>query len=476
MEHVLNWNLAHQRFFEEMTKIPHGSFHEEAYSAYLEEFAKAHQFDYERDEKNNVIIRKPASKGYEDHKPVILQAHMDMVCEKNRDVDFNFETDALNLYIEDGYLKARGTTLGADDGVGDAYMLALLDDPEAKHPMLECIFTVQEEVGLFGALALKKEQLHATRMINLDDGGETVSCMSSAGGMNVILTKPNLQAPCSEQGYQLDVKGLKGGHSGGEIDKERGNANRLVARVLHALNKHYGIQLHDFEGGDKDNAIPRESTAVFVTDAPFEKIEQKVAEFDAIFKKEYEFSDAGVEVFVKPVEVTEAMSIEDTENIIHFMMCAPDGLHHHSMSIEGLSTASNNLAVIHCKEDVMINVSLRGALESYVDDLAEQMDVLADTFGFETAHEARYPAWSYDEHSELRDVMKTVCKRLYGQELELIAVHGGLECGVFKALVPEMEIVTMGPIMYDIHTPQERLNVESFDRTFVFLKEFLEAL
>ena len=476
MKHVLNQEIAHQRFFEEMTRIPHGSFHEEAYSAYVEEFAKAHHYDYERDEKNNVIIRKPASAGYEDHEPVILQAHMDMVCEKNRDVDFNFETDALQLRIEDGYLKATGTTLGADDGVGVAYMLSLLDDDQAKHPMLECIFTVQEEVGLFGALALKKEQLHAKRMINLDDGGETLSCMSSAGGMNVILTKPNIQAPCSEAGYRVDVKGLKGGHSGGEIDKERGNANRLVARILFELNQKFDIQLHDFEGGDKDNAIPRESTAVFASDAPYEKLEAKVKELEAIFKKEYEFSDAGVCVTLTPCEVEEVMSIEDSENIIRFMMCVPDGLHHHSMSIEGLSTASSNLAVIHCKDDVMINMSLRGALESYVDDQANVVDVLGETFGFETSHEARYPAWSYDENSELREVLKRVCKRLYNQELELVAVHGGLECGVFKKLVPDMEIVTMGPIMFDIHTPQERLNLESFDRTYTFLKEFLEEL
>ena len=476
MKYVLNQELAHQRFFEEMTTIPHGSFHEEAYSAYLEEFAKAHHFDYERDEKNNVIIRKPASVGYENHEPVILQAHMDMVCEKNRDVDFNFETDALQLRIEDGYLMATGTTLGADDGVGVAYMLSLLDDSNAKHPMLECIFTVQEEVGLFGALALKKEQLHAKRMINLDDGGETLSCMSSAGGMNVILTKPNIQAPCSEQGYRIDVKGLKGGHSGGEIDKERGNANRLVARVLFELNRLFDLQLHDFEGGDKDNAIPRESTAIFASDAPFEKLHAKVKELETIFKKEYEFSDAGVCVELNPCDVEEVMSIEESENIIRFMMCAPDGLHHHSMNIEGLSTASNNLAVIHCKDEIMINISLRGALESYVDDLANVVDVLGETFGFEIRHEARYPAWSYDEHSELRDVLKRVCKRLYNQELELVAVHGGLECGVFKKLVPDMEIVTMGPVMFDIHTPQERLNLESFDRTYTFLKEFLEEL
>lgn len=476
MKNILNHEILHQKYFEEMTCIPHGSFHEEAYSAYLEAFAKEHHFDYERDEKQNVIIRKPASKGYEKHEPVILQAHMDMVCEKNRDVAFDFAKDALKLKLEDGFLMAEGTTLGADDGVGVAYMLALLDDEEAEHPMLECVFTVQEEVGLFGALALKKEQLHAKRMINLDDGGETASCISSAGGMNVIFTHPNLQVPCTEQAYRVDIKGLKGGHSGGEIDKERGNANRLLARTLYALNENFDMQIHLIDGGDKDNAIPREAFAIFLSDAPQANLQAKVQEMEAIFKKELEFSDAGIQVLFEKAEAETAMSIEDSENLLKLLLCIPDGLHHHSMNIEGLSTASSNLAVVHCKEDIMINVSLRGALESYVDDLAVTMDILGEVFAFDTVHEARYPAWSYDEKSELREVMKRVCKELYDQELELLAVHGGLECGVFKALVPDMEIVTMGPIMSDIHTPQERLDMESFDRTYMFLKTFLENL
>ncbi len=476
MENILDHKITHQKYFEEITRIPHGSYHEEAISLYLVDFAKKHHFEYERDEKNNVIIRKPASKGYEDHKAVILQAHTDMVCEKNRDVAFDFEKDALKLKIEDGFLKAEGTTLGADDGVGVAYMLALLADSNAKHPMLECIFTVQEEVGLFGALALKKDQLHATRMINLDDGGETTSCMSSAGGVNVVFSVHNDQISCTGNAYQIDIKGLKGGHSGGEIDKERGNANRLLARVLYEINKSYNIQIHMMDGGDKDNAIPREASAIIVGDVCLNEIKTIVSSMEQVFAKELEFSDNGVELHVKETIATTALSKEDTDRLLKLMICIPDGLHHHSMNIEGLSTASSNLAVISMKEDIMINVSVRGALESYIDDLVNVMDVLGESFHYTTKHEAYYPAWSYDEKSELREVMKKVCKDIYQEELSLIAVHGGLECGVFKSLVPEMEIVTMGPIMHDIHTPQERLDLASFDRTFYFLKMFLEAL
>lgn len=477
MEYILDKNKKHHYYFEEMTKIPHGSFHEKAYSDYLVQFAKDHGFAYEQDEVYNVIIFKPASVGYEDHEPVILQAHIDMVCEKHRDVDFNFETDALQLKIEDGYLMANGTTLGADDGTGVAYMLALLDDKDAKHPMLECIFTVSEEVGLIGALALKKEQIKAKRMINLDDGGDFVSCMSSAGGMNVMLEKECVHIPCDSEAIRVCIKGLSGGHSGGEIHREKGNANRLLARILQYVNKHFGLQLASFHGGDKDNAIPREADATFISDAKASVIMEAIEQYAKQLYKEYEASDKGLSVLSEVTTCQEVLSVEESENFIALLNVLPDGLRHHSMSIEGLSTASSNLAVVHCANQQMsINVSLRGALESYVDDLAQVCELLANAYDFQYSADSRYPAWAYDEVSHLREVMKQVCQEKMGRELKLVAVHGGLECGVFKALDPELEIATIGPLMYDIHTPNERLNLQSFDDTFTYLTEILAAL
>ena len=477
MNYILDHSKKHQQFFEEMTRIPHGSFNEKAYSDYLVEFAKERGLAYEQDEVYNVIICKPATPGYEDHAPVILQAHTDMVCEKHRDVEFNFETDALELRIEDGYIMANGTTLGADDGTGVAYMLAILDSDTYQHPMLQCIFTVSEEVGLIGALALKKEQLKAKRMINLDDGGDFVSCMSSAGGMNVLLEKECVHVPLTEDALRIRIKGLSGGHSGGEIHREKGNANRLLARILSHLNKHYGVQVVSFHGGDKDNAIPREADATIVSDASFETLNKAVEAFAKHLYKEYEASDKGLQIFTEPTTCEAALSIEESEAFIALLNVLPDGLRHHSMSIEGLSTASSNLAVVSCEDNqISINVSLRGALESYVDDLANVCELLSNAYGYEYSDEGRYPAWAYDEVSELREVMKRVCKEKMGKDLKLIAVHGGLECGVFKALDPEMEIATMGPIMFDIHTPNERLNLQSFDDTFTFLVEILAAL
>lgn len=477
MEYILNHDVAHHKYFEEMTRIPHGSFHEEAYSNYLVAFAKEHGLRYIQDEMFNVIIYKDAADGYESHEPVLLQAHIDMVCEKNKDTQFDFEKDALQLYIENGFLKAKGTTLGADDGAGVAYMLSILADKDAKHPALECAFTVQEEVGLFGALALKKEYFSANRMINLDDGGENATCTTSAGGMNVILKKERIAVPSYGNGYRIDVLGLSGGHSGGEIDKEKGNANKLLSRALFMLHKQYGISLSRIQGGLKDNAIPREASAVFVSDAVFDQIAAYVKDVEKIFKQELEFSDAQVHLEIKECEVKDVLSVEDTEAILSLLLTLPNGLRHRSMNIEGLSVASSNVGVISASDDeFMINVSLRGAMESYVDTFAMEIDALADAYGFESVHEARYPSWSYRAESNMRDTLKRVCENVLGKELHLMAVHGGLECGVFKAMNEDMDIVTMGPKMQDIHTPDEALDLASFDATFTLLKSCLEEL
>lgn len=476
METILNHKLAHQKYFEEITRIPHGSFKEENIRVYLCDFAKAHGLDYTYDEMNNVIIYKPASAGYEDHPAVLLQGHTDMVCEKNKDTTFDFETEALQLYIEDGWLKAKGTTLGADDGVGVAYMLAILEDQEAKHPALECVFTVQEEVGLFGAMAIKKEDIHAKRMINLDDGGETATCITSAGGVNVILRKERILVPVHEQGYCLEIKGLSGGHSGGEIDKERGNANKLLARILYEIDKKFDLQLHSFEGGIKDNAIPREASAIFVSSAKKTEIAHCVERMEKDLKEEYAYSDAGISICLKEESVKEAMATIESETLIRLLCVLPNGMRHRSMKIDNFVTASSNIGVVESNDEIVINCSIRGAQESFVDEIAAEVEILADVFEYDAVQEARYPAWSYDEHSNMREIMQKVCFQLYEKELELLAVHGGLECGIFKALDEDMDIVTMGPIMKDIHTPQEALDLASFDRTYTFLKTYLENL
>lgn len=475
---VLDHTKAHQKYFEEITQIPRGSFHELNIANYIETFAKEHHLRVKRDALHNVIIWKAASLGYEDHAPLILQAHTDMVCEKQGDSDFDFSKDALQLYIEDGFLKAKGTTLGADDGVGVAYMLAILADTTAQHPPLQCIFTVQEEVGLFGALHLSKEDIQATRMINLDDGDETSTCIASAGGMNVILRRTcSFTTQQQGYGYRIEVKGLEGGHSGGAIDLEKGNAHKLLARTIQRMAKTSAISIADWQGGKMDNAIPREANATIVMDAPKAQITEIIKDMQHVFYQELKNSDPGITLVVSPCEVKRVMCKADSEALLRLLLLLPSGLRHRSMEIENLTTCSSNLAIVAIQDDaVCVHVSLRGAMESFVDLLQAEIDTLGDVFEFTYTHEARYPAWSYDAHSTLRETMQNVCKTCYDQELTLVAVHGGLECGVFKQLRKDLEIVTMCAKMYDIHTPQERLDLRSFDRTFTFLTTLLKAL
>lgn len=473
---LLDHTKAHQRFFEEMTRIPHGSYHEQAYSDYLVAFAKAKGLDYVQDDMYNVIIYAPASQGYEDHDTLILQAHMDMVCEKNKDVEFDFAKDPLQLYIEDGWLKAKGTTLGADDGCGVAAMLAILDGDMA-HPPLECVFTVQEEVGLCGALHLDGKYIHGKRLINLDGGGEVSTCTTSAGGANVISKLTFTRQPVNDPVYRLSVTGLSGGHSGGEIHREKGNANKLLARILYAIAKRDTLSLISVEGGMKDNAIPREAFAEFAAKSELSVLRDIVSGLEQEIKKELEFSDCGVKVSLCEGNAAEALSPADSMAYLRFMVLLPHGMHHHSMSIPGLTTASMNAAVVTCDEHtIMVNCSVRGALESYIDTIAEEIELLADAFGFTHERSSRYPAWSYDAKSAMRETLQKVFRETHGGELELIAEHGGLECGVFKAIDADMDIVTMGPITKDIHTPQECLDLASFDRTFDLLCAFIKEL
>lgn len=474
---ILDHSKKHQQYFEELCNIPHGSFYEQAYSDYVVTFAKAHQFRYKQDAMGNVLVFKDGTSGYEDHPRVLLQAHMDMVCEKNEDVDFDFQSQGLDLYIEDGWLKAHGTTLGADDGTGVAYMLAILDDTSIAHPPLECIFTVQEEVGLFGALAIQKEDIEGKRLINLDDGGETSTCTTSAGGVNVIMERDLCMEKTSTPAYQIKVMGLRGGHSGGEIDKEHGNANKILARTLYAMSRSIPINLVHIHGGLMDNAIPREAAATITCDASFSVIQEIVSNQLQLQKKELEFSDVGLQIECKQTTCKEQLSFEDSKAVLELLRLLPNGLRHHSMSIEGLSTASNNVGVITMKEGhLFINISVRGALESFIDDIAEEIELLASAYGFSSKQEARYPAWSYDASSFMRDQLQAVFLAQYQTPLTLVAVHGGLECGVFKALDADLDIVTMGPIMHDIHTPAERLDIASFDRTFELLVQYLQVL
>ncbi|MBQ9840835.1 MAG: beta-Ala-His dipeptidase [Erysipelotrichaceae bacterium] len=466
----------HCFYFHETTKIPHGSYNEKALSDYIVEFAKAHNLKYMQDDMWNVIVYKPASVGYESAEPLIIQAHIDMVCEKNKDSNHNFETDPLQLYVEDGWLKAKGTTLGADDCAGAAYILAILEDDTLAHPALECIFTVQEEVGLFGAMNLKAEDISAHRMISLDGGGEVSTLLSSAGGCRADISKKLEWEDNTDACYRVAVRGLFGGHSGGEIHKEKGNANVLVARILkEAQVNGCDIQLINFNGGLKDNAIPREADMVFASNTNVEELKKSLFNTENDIKIELEFSDAGFHMEFEPVE-TESKKLTQavSDAILDYAMLMPNGFMHRSMAIEGLTLTSLNLGVVEMDEErISFHVSIRSAIESGIDHLVRQLELLAKHLGFAIETGARYPGWNYSEVSGMRDIYDEVVQELYGKPLVKLAAHGGCECGVFKALVNDMDIISVGPVSKDIHTPDESLDLASFDRTYTILRNIV---
>ena len=474
---VLNHDKPHQKYFEELSRIPRASYKEEACADYLVEFAKTHGLAYKRDELHNVIIYKPTSVGYEEHGAVILQAHTDMVCEKNADCDHDFDTEPLELYVEDGILRARGTTLGADDGMGCAYMLAMLESG-LPSPALECVFTVQEEVGLIGAFALKAEDFKAKRYINLDFGGKGIgTCTTSAGGEMIGLRKPVEFEACSDPVYRLFVTGLKGGHSGGCINRELGNALKICARILKEISGSCDLRIVKLDGGLKNNAIPRECEALIASTAKEEEIRKAFERMEAKVRNEIKFQEPEFAVTFEKAEGSFAICEEISSDIIDLMYLLPTGLRHKSMQIEDLPIASENLASVRCGKDyVEFQYSLRAEKMSYRDQMEQELCILAGIYDMKIDVYNKFPSWEFNPDSELRATLCKVFKEKNGFEMELLATHGGLECGVFCDLIPGLDVVTIGAECDGAHTPKEQMNLASFDQTFELLAAFLKEL
>lgn len=475
---VLDTNLMINKYFEDIAKIPHGSYHEEKIADYIEGIAMNYGLKYERDQMHNMIVFKDASKGYEKHETLMLQGHLDMVNEKNNDSDHDFENDPLDLYVEDGYLHARGTTLGADDGCGVCYMLAILTDNTLKHPPLECVFTVQEEVGLCGAMGIDTSSLNATRMIGLDSGHEGETCTTSSGGRDVVITKQIMGEDNQSSVYVLNVKGLLGGHSGSYIDKGRGNANKIVGRILYTLLQNgIDVRLIDITGGLKANAIPRECEAVFASENSYDDISAIVQECYRDIYKELEISDSGLEIILSQDECDVCICSKDSEAIITTMYLGLNGCIEKSQAIKDLTIASLNMAVIRTHDDYLtIHYSIRSPLESMRNELTNQLRTIAMLMNASVDVFNDYPGWDYDPNSKLRSQFKDFYYQYSQKELKETASHGGLETGIFKRKMKDLDIITMGPDMNDIHTPDERLNIASYVNTYQMLIQFLETL
>ena len=473
-------NLQPERVFyhfEEIAKIPHGSGNTKQISDYLVAFAKEHNLEHYQDEINNVIIIKEATEGYENAEAVIIQGHMDMVCEKESDCDIDFEKDGLDLYVEDGFVKARGTTLGGDDGIAVAYGLALLEATDIAHPRLELVITVDEETGMDGAYGIDLSMLKGKKMLNIDSDEEGIFLTSCAGGTSVEATIPVKRT--TQTGVVLNVKvdGLFGGHSGAEIHKERGNASILMGRVLNNIANEVPFGMISLAGGLKNNAIPRECNAsILVPEEAVNLVETIIAEQSEIFKKEFFASDADVQVTSVNAGGQEAniLDFASINQVLCYLRLVPNGVQHMSQAIPGLVETSLNLGIMELKEDVFVtDTSIRSSVGSRKEDLRDKLVNIIELVGGEAEVVGDYPAWEYKAESKLREEIAASYKAVYGKEPEFTAIHAGLECGILSEKIEDLDCVSFGPANYDIHTPQERLNIESTERVWNFLVEYL---
>lgn len=468
------------RYFQDLTRIPRASGNEQAVSDWLLQFAADHNLEAKRDELLNVLIVKEGQGSGQGKEPVILQGHQDMVCEKNDDTDFDFSKDPLDIYMDGDLLKARGTTLGGDDGVAVAYMLSILASEDLNHPPLECLFTTQEETGMGGAEVVKPEWLEGCRMINLDCGPENVFVVSSAGGARMELLLKNEQSSV-DTGHlvSLRVEGLIGGHSGECIDLERGNALKIMGRLLERLAQKNEVSLVSLEGGDKDNAIPRECTAKFVV-SNGEQALFGLQELMEELSSEYQTTDPSLKFdsSTKPIEEPiSAFSTSFSKEVIELLFALPDGPARHYVGENNMVASSNNIASIRVENDsVHIITSVRAAVESMLDEIIGRIQVISEKFGAEVNVYSCYPGWAYDPDSSLRKSAEEVYEALFGLKPQVEMVHAGLECGIFKDKIPDLDIIATGPKTIDIHTPEEALDIPSFDREFIFIKGLLEAL
>ncbi len=494
-------------YFQEIARIPRPSGHEKAISDYLVRFAEEHRLEHYQDQLCNVIMIKEAAPGYETAPPVILQGHMDMVCEKETDCQIDMNRDGLDLYVDGDYLRARGTTLGGDDGIAIAYALAILASDSIRHPRIEFVCTVSEETGMEGATGLDAGVLRGKYLINLDSESESEMLCGCAGGGRVSVELPaELERTDvierNDSGLYcvtVSITGLTGGHSGTEIDKGRANAVILLAELLSGLSRRLASaewRLASFGGGTKDNAIPRDAAADLITCSP----EKLIKEIDAAAEKireEHRAADPGLEIMTvqKNAEAGFVFTRAAAENMITMILSIPNGVQEMSRDISGLVETSLNLGIAKTVSDtdsetdaeadsetdsamnsciVQIHYSLRSSVAESYKKLAQQVSRIAESHGAETGRQGEYPAWEYRRDSKLREVMLPVYREVFGREAGVTVIHAGVECGILADKIPGLDAVSIGPDILDIHTPQERMSISSVQRMYQYLIRVLE--
>lgn len=478
-------DLKPARVFEQFAKInqiPRPSKREEKMIAYLTNWAKEHQLESVVDETGNVIIRKNATPGYENRKTLILQSHMDMVCEKLVDIDFDFDNDAIETYVDGEWLKAKGTTLGADDGIGCAIELAILDADDIEHGPLECVFTRDEETGLTGAEGMKPGFMTGDMLVNLDSEDEGQIFVSCAGGRNTTATFSFARENAPEDLFfvEISLKGLIGGHSGDDINKKRANALKVLARFLYQTQERYGLRLASFDAGKLHNAIPRDGKAVFAI--PFDKKEQVRADWNVFASQvveEYHVTEHNMQFGMESHETTTVLPADVSCRIIQAMQAVDNGVFAMCQDEElaWLVETSNNVAsIVTTETEVKVVCSERSNVMSALDNQAATVKAVFQLAGAIVVQGDGYPAWRMNPDSKLTALVVDTYKKLFGKDPKVLGIHAGLECGLFSEKYPHLDMVSFGPTLRGVHSPDERLHIPTVQMVWDHLLEILKNI
>ncbi len=460
-------------FFEEISAIPRGSGHNDKIKEYCENFAEQRDLKYISDEAGNVIIFKDASSDSKSTEPVIIQGHLDMVWEKDETCNIDFETDGLELCVDGDFVFAKGTTLGADDGIAVAMCLAILDSDDICHPPLEVVFTADEEIGMLGAVALDFSPLKSRRMLNLDSEAEGTLWVSCAGGVRADISLPVEYEKNDILSLKITLSGLHGGHSGAEIHKGYANANKVMGVILDMIPESVDFKIVSINGGTADNAITRESVCVIKTGFPdFARLIGRI--FDAIIVN-YISTDPDMRIWVERIDCgDESMDSESTKSVIALLNELPSGVIAMSKEIDGLVETSLNLGILRTENGkVSYSFALRSGVDSEKDKLASRLVDISDKYSCGIELYSDYPAWEFKKESSLREKMAEIYKDMFGKEMTVTAIHAGLECGLFCGNIKGLDCVSFGPDMFDIHTPMERLSISSTERVWNYLLRVL---
>jgi dipeptidase D len=469
------------KYFEKICTVPRPSKKEEKIIAWLKEFAEKNKLEYRQDEAGNILITKPATPGNEDKKTVVLQSHMDMVCEKNSNTDHDFETDPIKPYIDGEWIKARGTTLGADDGIGMAAQLALLASDDIGHGKIECLFTVDEETGLSGAFALKAGFFEGKILLNLDSEDEGELFIGCAGGVDTIVSMEfdTEDIPDSHTGFSVQVNGLTGGHSGDDIHKGRGNSNKILNRFLWNLNNRFDMKLVRFDGGNLRNAIPREAKALFsIHKDDVTALREYYESFYGIMSSELSETEPGFNLTLDPTDLDSPAMDEDSQlDLLYSLYACPNGVISWSHSIKDLVETSTNLASVKFNENrIVITTSQRSSSDDARTDIASMVECVFRLANASVKRTGGYPGWKPDSNSEILRISESAYEKLFNVTPKVRAIHAGLECGLFLEKYPDLDMISFGPTIKGAHSPDERLHIGSVEKFWDLLLEILRNI